>query len=322
MTAIRLLSEADLLKLNLTHDDIVAGVETAYRQAAAGLAEVPTKIGVHPDHPNSFSHAMPAWIGGDEPALGVKWISYHPGNLANNLPDSWGVIVVNDPETGKPLCFMEGMYITFLRTAACGAVVAKRLIKDPKVLGLVGCGGLGKASLSIMRHVFPSLEKVYVSSRRPESRQAFVAEHNDSDCPVIAVDDPSQLLAESDIVVTSLPPVDNPPIKAGMLKKNSVFIPLDIDHSWEASVANEFSNFYADNTDYFQTLLNKKAGTKVAVKDSQHFVAQQTEPKANDAGRSFVAVCGIASVDIVIASQAYHRAVKANIGSLFEIREP
>jgi len=325
MTTIRLLSEADLMQLKLTHDDFLEGVEIAYRQAAAGLAEVPTKIGVHPDHPNSFSHAMPAWIGGEKPALGIKWISYHPGNLAHQIPDSWGVIVVNDPETGKPLCFMEGMYLTFLRTAACGAVLARRLIDSPKVLGLIGCGGLGKASLIILRHVFPSLEKVYVSSRRSETRAKFAETYSTESCPVEPVDDIEQLLAQADVVVTSLPPVDTPPIKAGMLKENSVFIPLDLDFSWDASVAKEFDGFYADNVPHFQSLLDKKTAgsseTLAPVYDSQSFVAQPVDDGVT-AGRSLVAVCGIASVDIVLASEAYHRAVQADIGIVFPFRQP
>jgi len=325
MAYIRLLGEADLRTLGLTHNDVVSAVEHAYRQSARGLAEVPTKIGVHPDHPNSFSHAMPAWVGGGEPALGVKWISYHPGNLEHKLPDSWGVIVVNDPETGEPVCFMEGMYITFLRTAACAAVMAKRLVAQPQVLGLIGCGGLGKANLAVMRHVFPSLKQVYVSSKKAESRQAFCAEFDSDSCRVAPVDDVGQLLAESDVVVTSLPPVDIPPVQAGMLKDHSVFIPLDVDFSWDPAVVGEFNAFYADNVPYFRALLEKKVGRPnmpdTAILDTQEFVAEHDGPPRAPQGRVFVAVCGIASVDIVIAAQAFHRAVRANIGSFFEIRQ-
>src|SRR5690606_36123297 len=106
MTRIRLLSEMDLTTLNMSYGDILTDVEQAYCLDASGLVEVPTKIGVHPDAPNSFSHAMPAWVGGDNPALGIKWISYQPVNLANNLPDSWGLFLINDPHTGYMLCFI------------------------------------------------------------------------------------------------------------------------------------------------------------------------------------------------------------------------
>jgi ornithine cyclodeaminase/alanine dehydrogenase-like protein (mu-crystallin family) len=78
---------------------------------------------------------MPAWVNG-APALGMKWVSYFPGNFDRGLPDSTGIIILNDPEHGLPCCIMEGLYVTFLRTAACAAVAAKYLApRPPKSLG-------------------------------------------------------------------------------------------------------------------------------------------------------------------------------------------
>src|SRR5690606_25920438 len=130
---------------------------------------------------------------------------------------------------------------------------------------------------------------------------------------------------KSDVVVTSLPPVDIPPVQAGMLKENSVFIPLDVDISWDPAVAGEFDAFFADNVPYFRALLEKKVGRSnmpdTAILDTQEFVAGHDGPPRAPQGKVFVAVCGIASVDIVIATQAFHRAVRANTGSFFEIRQ-
>src|SRR4051812_7356540 len=152
---IRLLSEKNIRSVSPTLPEIVALVEQAYRLDAEGKAEVPTKIGVHPERPNTFLHAMPAWVG-EARALGMKWVSYFPGNFARGLPDSTGIIILNDPDLGLPCCIMEGMYVTFLRTAACAAVAAKYLApREPKSLGLIGCGGLGRWSLHIMSAVFP-----------------------------------------------------------------------------------------------------------------------------------------------------------------------
>ena len=140
---IRLLSEKNVRSVAPTPPEVVALVEQAYRLDAEGKVEVPTKIGVHPERANTFLHAMPAWVGGAR-ALGMKWVSYFPGNFDRGLPDSTGIIILNDPEHGLPCCIMEGMYVTFLRTAACAAVAAKYLApRPPKTLGLIGCGGLG-----------------------------------------------------------------------------------------------------------------------------------------------------------------------------------
>ena len=91
---IRLLSEKDIRTVVPTAAEIVGLVEQAYRLDAARKAEVPTKIGVHPDRPNTFLHAMPAWVGGETRALGMKWVSYFPGNFSQGIPDSHGIIVL------------------------------------------------------------------------------------------------------------------------------------------------------------------------------------------------------------------------------------
>src|SRR4029079_14785094 len=127
---IRLLSEKDIRAVSPSLVEIVALVERAYRLDAEGKAEVPTKIGVHPERANTFLHAMPAWVGGDR-ALGMKWVSYLARNFDRGLPDSTGIIILNDPDHGLPCCIMEGMYVTFLRTAACAAVAAQYLAPHP-----------------------------------------------------------------------------------------------------------------------------------------------------------------------------------------------
>jgi alanine dehydrogenase len=127
---IRLLSEKDIRSVAPSLPEAVALVEEAYRLDAEGQVDVPTKIGVHPDRANSFLHAMPAWVNGAR-ALGMKWVSYFPGNFDRGLPDSTGIIILNDSEHGLPCCIMEGMYVTFLRTAACAAVAAKYLAPRP-----------------------------------------------------------------------------------------------------------------------------------------------------------------------------------------------
>ena len=204
---IRLLSEKNIRSVAPTLPEIVALVEQAYRLDAEGKAEVPTKIGVHPERANTFLHAMPAWVGGAR-ALGMKWVSYFPGNSDRGLPDSTGIIILNDPDHGLPCCIMEGMYVTFLRTAACAAVAAKYLApRPPKTLGLIGCGGLGLWSLRTMTATFPSIEQVFVSSRTRRSREEFCAKMTqEGNWTITPVEDPLQAVRNMDIVVTSIPP--------------------------------------------------------------------------------------------------------------------
>jgi ornithine cyclodeaminase/alanine dehydrogenase-like protein (mu-crystallin family) len=320
---IRLLSEKNIRSVSPTLPEIVALVEQAYGLDAKGKAEVPTKIGVHPERPNTFLHAMPAWVGGAR-ALGMKWVSYFPGNFARGLPDSTGIIILNDPDLGLPCCIMEGMYVTFLRTAACAAVAAKYLApRSPKTLGLIGCGGLGLWSLRMMTATFPSIEQVFVSSRTQRSRAEFCAKMSqDGKWTIVPVDDPLDAVRNMDIVVTSIPPGDVRPVAGEALAPGGLLIPLDLVNSWQDNVLPAIDRVAADNPGHFSAQVQGKRATAfqslkppVSIQD----IVAGKLPRASASERSLIAVCGIASTDVVVGWEIYRRAKAANIGLEFNM---
>jgi alanine dehydrogenase len=321
---IRLLSEKDIRSIAPTLPETVALVEQAYSLDAEGKAEVPTKIGVHPDRANTFLHAMPAWVG-DARALGIKWISYFPGNFARGLPDSSGIIILNDPEHGLPCCIMEGMYVTFLRTAACAAVAAKYLVpRPPKTLGLIGCGGLGLWSLRLMTATFPSIDQVFVSSRTPGSRERFCAKMaQEGTWAITPVDDPLAAVRNIDIVVTSMPPGPVQPVAGEAFKPGTLFIPLDLVNSWQDNVLLLADRVAADNPAHFSAQVEAKRATgfpalKKPVRIQDIVVGKGLRASASD--RSVVAVCGIASTDVVVGWDIYRRARAARVGLEFDMQ--
>jgi len=326
---IRLLSEKNVDRVVPTLPEVVELVEQAYRLDAEGKAEVPTKIGVHPGRANCLLHAMPAWVG-EARALGMKWVSYFPGNTDRGLPDTAGLIVLNDPEHGQPCCIMEAMLVTFLRTAACAAVAAKHLApREPTTLGLIGCGGLGRWSLRVMTAVFPSIEQVYVSSRTRRSREEFCASMAaDRDWKITPVDDPSLAVRSIDIVVTSIPPcispgADSRPVAAAAFTAGTLLIPLDLMHSWQDGVLACADRIAADNPAHFSAQVQtRRAAAFPALKPPvriQDLVIGKL-PRATASDRTVIAVCGIASTDIVVAWEVYRRACAQNVGLQFDMQ--
>lgn len=322
---IRLLSEKNIRSVAPTLPEAVALVEQAYRLDAEGKAEVPTKIGVHPDRANTFLHAMPAWVG-DARALGMKWVSYFPGNFARGLPNSSGIIILNDPEHGLPCCIMEGMYVTFLRTAACAAVAAKYLVpRPPKTLGLIGCGGLGLWSLRVMSATFPSIEQVFVSSRTRGSREEFCTKMaQEGSWTITPVDDPLAAVRNMDVVVTSMPPGPVKPVAGEAFAPGMLFIPLDLVNSWQDDVLSSVDRVAADNPANFADQVQAKRATAFpALKKSvriQDIVVGKL-PRSSASDRSIVAVCGIASTDVVVGWEIYRRALAAGAGLEFDMQE-
>jgi ornithine cyclodeaminase/alanine dehydrogenase-like protein (mu-crystallin family) len=323
---IRLLSEKDIRAVAPPLPDMVALVERAYRLDAEGQVDVPTKIGVHPNRKNSFLHAMPAWVNGEDTrSLGMKWVSYFPGNTKDGLPDSTGIIILNDPDVGLPRCIMEGMYVTFVRTAACAAVAAKHLaVRPPKTLGLIGCGGLALWSLRALKATFPSIERVHVSSRTARSREEFCAKMSPEDrWTLTPVADPLAAVRDMDIVVTSIPPGNLPPVRGDALAPGSILIPLDVVNSWQDDVLSCVDRVISDNPENFSAQVKaRRSAAFPALKPigrTQDLVTGQAQ-RGSASQRTLLVVSGIASTDVMIGWEIYRRAGAANVGFEFDLQ--
>ena len=74
-------------------------------------------------------------------AMGLKLVSFYPGNAGTDIPTHLAVILLFRPDTGEPLAVMDGRLITEMRTAAVSAVVTRHLaLPESRVLGLLGSG--------------------------------------------------------------------------------------------------------------------------------------------------------------------------------------
>src|SRR5262245_40929547 len=112
-----------------------------------------------------------------EDAMGLKLVSFYPGNRGTVHPTHLAMILLLDPATGQPLALMDGRLITEMRTAAVSAVVTKLLASpDSRVLALLGSGVQAKAHLEALSQV-RRFDEVRVWSRTPEHARRFAAEH-------------------------------------------------------------------------------------------------------------------------------------------------
>ncbi len=301
--------------------EIVDLVEDTYRRDAAGEVEAPTKIGVHPDRPHSFLHAMPAWVSGGGGALGVKWISYYPGNSARGWPDSSGLIVLNDPEHGLPVAIMEGMWITLVRTASCAAVAARHCARgEPKRLGLVGCGGLGYWTVRVFGAVFPGIEEFYVASKTKESRTRFCGENSAlGSWTLRPVDRLEDAVRDMDIVVSSVPQGTERPLQGAWWTPGTLAIPLDVVSAWDDAAFARLDRLVTDNFDGLTAAIRQRRPDLVLPGgDWASFadvVSGRVPGRTNAEERIMAIPTGVAGVDMTLAWEIYRRARDAGVGS-------
>ena len=180
---LRFLSGPDIDSLGLSYAEIVAAVEDAVRAHGDGRAVVEPRVHLVPDnhgagHFNVLRGHLPApgplTPGLPTPAVsGVKVVGDFVSNYAVGLPSELGLLTLYDPETGVPLSTMDATLITACRTGAMTAVGARYLARpDSRVLGHVGARGTAFWNVVLLDEMF-DLDEIRITSRRPESREAF-----------------------------------------------------------------------------------------------------------------------------------------------------
>src|SRR5882672_2231153 len=168
------LSRMEVAAVGLTMAEIIAALETMFREKGEGRVEMPPKIGIHPA-PDAFIHAMPAAIPAQK-AAGMKWVGGFPENSKRGLPYISGVLILNDYETGLPIALMDATWITGQRTGAATALSAKYLARpDSATVGILGCGVQGRSNLEALQVLFP-LKKVFAYDTHADRATRYAQE--------------------------------------------------------------------------------------------------------------------------------------------------
>jgi ornithine cyclodeaminase len=118
--------------------------------------------------------AMPAYLGGKYDVCGNKWYGSNPDNPSRGLPRSVLTVMLNDKDTGEPLCLMSANLLSSARTGAIPAVATRYLARqDSEVCTVIGCGPINKACFRAIVSQMPSLKKVICHDLMAEKAQAF-----------------------------------------------------------------------------------------------------------------------------------------------------
>ena len=173
---LRFLSGPDIESLGLTHAEIVAAVEDAVRAHGDGRVVVEPRVHLVPDNGGAGHFNVLRGHLGTPGVSGVKVVGDFVANYAAGLPSELGLLTLYDPETGVPLAIMDATMITACRTGAMTAVGARYLARrDSRVLGHVGARGTAFWNIVLLDEMF-DLDEIRITSRRPESREAFAQE--------------------------------------------------------------------------------------------------------------------------------------------------
>jgi alanine dehydrogenase len=213
-----LLDRSDIFAL-LTFEECVRAVEEAFRLRAQGRT---LRSGLM--HVNSVDGEFHVKAGGVE--LSKRFFAFKiNGGFFNNMerfdmPNIQGAILLFDGENGYPLAVMDSTEITMKRTGAAAAIAARYLARpESSILTICGCGVQGSMQLKAMKYILP-IEKVYAFDSNRLRAESF-AKQMSEECgiQVVATDDVSKSLKESDVCVTCTPSrrhyIDKKAVSAG-----------------------------------------------------------------------------------------------------------
>ncbi len=188
--------------------DLIAAMRRVMMELSAGKWQQPLR-GVLAQH-GGFFGVMPA----SGKSMGIKMVTYYPGNAGTALPTHMAVVALFDPRTGEPLALMDGRYITEMRTAAVSAVATDALAaRDAKVLTLIGAGVQARSHLEVLPHV-REFEEIRVWNRSWERAERFAQEHG------IKAMSLEPAVRDADVVVTATSSHE-PILKGEWLKKGA-----------------------------------------------------------------------------------------------------
>jgi thiomorpholine-carboxylate dehydrogenase len=201
------LSDDDVSKV-LTYDRLIPAMEKALSEFSSGQVIQPVRNMLTIEENQRFLGIMPAVAPN---GMGAKLVCFYPKNAGSSVPTHLATIALFEPETGRPLAFMDGRLITEMRTAAVSAAVTRYCApEDSRVLALLGSGVQAEAHLEALGHVC-RFDEVRVWSRTPENAVRFASRHG---ATAMALE---EAVRGADVVVTATNSLE-PFLKGAWLK--------------------------------------------------------------------------------------------------------
>jgi alanine dehydrogenase len=167
------LSGADVERLALPDDAILAAVEEGLRAQGSGRARIEPRVHLEPD-PAVRGHfnVLRGYLAPLQLA-GVKVVGDYLDNHELGLPSELGLLALFDARTGAPVAVLEASALTAMRTGALTAIGARYLARrDSRILGHVGARGTAYWNVRLLDRLFDFAE-IRVHSLRRESRESF-----------------------------------------------------------------------------------------------------------------------------------------------------
>ena len=290
--------------------------------------------------PDRRFFAMPAYLGGRFDVCGNKWYGSNAANTSKGLPRSILTVMLNDKDTGAPLCLMSANLLSAARTGAVPGVAARYLAKkDSKTAAIVGCGPINKSCFNNIMTQTPNIQKVYCFDLFEENAKRLADWANKTfGIEGVVTSDIEEALGNSDVITVAASRIKPLHIKNEWLKKGAAVLlsgpalgdeafwtknRIVLDHIGLHESYVEEAVTSGDKQNYYNNVIGGPiyklvdTGKLPPLKDldsiGQIILGEKEGRKTSDETFVFVA-CGMAVFDVGWGYEIYQNALKNNIG--------
>jgi ornithine cyclodeaminase len=328
---IRFLSREDVEALDVSPREVVDAVEGALRAQGEGRVVLEPREHLVPD-PAFGGHfnILRAYV---EPlgVAGVKVVGDYVRNWEVGLPSELALLTLYDPRTGAPLAIVDATEITEWRTGAVTAVGARHLARrDARVLGHVGARGTAFSNVTMLDSIF-GFDEIRVTSRRPESREAFGASLEQAlGKPVRVVESVRETVEGADVVVEATRLERPEPIlRTDWIAPGALVIPYGTMSAVELSLTDVMDKVVVD--DWGQCKQGRFGSLRAHVETGRlteatlhaelgEIVVGRKPGRERDDERILFWHRGLATTDVAVGALLYERARERDVGTVLRYR--
>jgi len=328
---LRFVSGPDVEALGLTRPEIVAAVESAVRDHGEGRVVFEPRVHLVPDNDGAGHFNVLRGHLSRQRVSGVKVVGDFVPNYLKGLPSELALITLYDPDTGVPRAILDATMITEARTGAMTAVGAKYLARQgSKVLGHVGARGTAWWNVTMLDDIF-DFDEIRVTSRRPESREAFAERLSvDLGKPVRAVATSEECFQGADVLVEASRLTEPTPLlRTAWVRPGAFVVPYGTISAVELDLLDVMDKVVVDDWREAQSgrfgSLRAHVDTGRLSQQSLHaelgqVVAGQRPGRERDEERILLWHRGLSVLDVAVADLMLRRAEAADVGTLLRYR--
>jgi len=331
---LRFVSGPDIEQLGLTPADVVAAATDVVAAHGRGETVFEPRTHLVPDNDGrGHFNVLRGHVStlGDHGVSGVKVVGDFVRNHELGLPSELALLTLYDPWTGVPEAIVDATLITEVRTGAMTAVGARHLARsDSLVLGHVGARGTAHSNVVMLDAMF-DLTEIRVTSRRPESREAFAARlREELDTPVVVTDSVAETFDGADIAVEATRLVEPASlVTPDMLARGSLLVPYGTVSALDPHLLDVVDKVVVDDWREAQAgefgALRPHLRSGALTRESLHaelgdVVTDRRPGPEDDDERILFWHRGLSILDVAVGQLILERAAQADLGTMVRFR--